>query len=35
MKLFTKEDQESFENPKFCYICKEKIEDKHTKDKKV
>ena len=28
MKLLTKEQQESYENVKFCYICKEKIENK-------
>ena len=27
MKLLTKEQQESFENSKICYICKEKFED--------
>ena len=26
-KLITKEQQESFENSKICYICKEKFED--------
>ena len=28
MKLLTKEQRESYENVKFCYICKEKIENK-------
>ena len=27
MKLLIKEQQESFENSKICYICKEKFED--------
>ena len=34
MKLLTNEQQKSYENAKICYICKEKIEDKHAKDKK-
>ena len=34
MKLLTKEQQESYENAKVCYICKERFEDKHAKDKK-
>ena len=25
MKLLTKEQQESYENEKICYICKEKL----------
>ena len=33
IKLLRKEQQESQENPKICYICKGKFEDKHTKDK--
>ena len=33
MKLLTKEQQESYENAKICYICK-KIENKYFKDKK-
>ena len=33
MKL-TKEQQESYENTKICYICKEKFENKYLKDKK-
>ena len=31
MKLLTKERQESDENAKNCYICKEKFEDKYFK----
>ena len=34
MKLLTKEQQESYENGKICYICKENIENKYLKDKK-
>ena len=34
MKLLTKEQQESYENVKICYICQEKFEDKYLKDKK-
>ena len=30
----TKEQQESYENAKICYICKEKVEKKYLKDKK-
>ena len=30
----TKEQQESYENAKICYICKEKFEGKYIKDKK-
>ena len=33
MKLLRKEQQESYENAKICYICKEKFEDKHLKNK--
>ena len=33
MKLLTKDQQESNQNAKFCYICKEKFENKHLKDK--
>ena len=32
-KLLTKEQQESYENAKICYNCKEKIENKYVKDK--
>ena len=31
MKLLTKEQQESYENAKICYICKEKFENKYRK----
>ena len=34
MNLLTKEQQESYQNAKLCYICKEKIETKYGKDKK-
>ena len=34
MKLLTKEQQKSYENPKICYICKRKFENKYAKDKK-
>ena len=34
MKFLTKEQQESYVNPKNCYICKEKFENKYLKDKK-
>ena len=34
MKLLTKEQQESYENAKMCYICKVKFANKHLKDKK-
>ena len=34
MKLLTNEQQNSYQNSKICYICREKIEDKHAKDKK-
>ena len=34
MKLFTDEQQESHENAKFCYIYRQKFEDKYTIDKK-
>ena len=34
MKLLTKEQQESYENAKICYICKEKFENKYVKDNK-
>ena len=27
IKLLTKEQQKSYENAKFCYICKEKFEN--------
>ena len=34
MKSITKEQQESYENAKICYICKEKSENKYLRDKK-
>ena len=34
MKLLTKEQKESYENSKICYICKEKFENKYLKYKK-
>ena len=34
MKLSTKEQQESYEKGKICYICKEKFEKKYLKNKK-
>ena len=34
MKLLTTEQQESYENAKICYICKEKFRNKSLKDKK-
>ena len=34
MKLLTKEQQESYENAKICYICKEKFGNKYLKDQK-
>ena len=34
MKLLTKEQQESYENPKICYICKKKFENKYFKGKR-
>ena len=34
IKLLTKEQQESYETAKICYVCKEKIEKKYLKDKK-
>ena len=33
MKLLTKEQQESYENARICYICKEKFEIKYLKIK--
>ena len=35
MKLLTKEQQELYENKKFYYVCKNKIENKYLKDKKL
>ena len=34
MKLLTKEQQESYENPKICNVCNGKFENKYVKDKK-
>ena len=34
IKLLTEEYQESYENEKVCYICKEKFENKYVKVKK-
>ena len=34
MKLLIKEQQQSYENAKICYNCKEKFENKYLKDKK-
>ena len=34
MKLLTKEQQESYENSKICYICKETFENKYLADKR-
>ena len=34
MKLLTKEQYKLYENAKFCYICKEKSENKYLRDKK-
>ena len=34
MKLLIKKKQESYENAKICYICKQKIVNKYLKDKK-
>ena len=35
MKLLEKQQQGSYENSKICYICKEKIENKYLKEKKI
>ena len=35
MTLLTKEQQESYENAKVCYICKEKFENKYSKIKNI
>ena len=34
MTLLTKKQQESYENEKVCYMCKEKFEIEYVKDKK-
>ena len=33
MKLSGNDQQESYENAKNCYVCKDKFEDKYTKEK--
>ena len=35
MKLLTKEQQQSYENAKICYTCKEKFEKKYLKDQGI
>ena len=35
MKLLTKNQRISYLNPKICYICKTKFEDKSAKDKNI
>ena len=35
MELLKKEQQESYENAKICYICKEKFENKYVKAKNI
>ena len=32
-EVINNKQNESYENPKKCYICKEMFEDKHAKDK--
>ena len=34
MKILTNEQEESYENAKVCYICREKFVNKYLKDKK-
>ena len=34
IKSLTKQQQESYENEKICFICKQKFENKYLKDKK-
>ena len=34
MKLLTKEQQETYQNAKICYICKNKFENEYLKYKK-
>ena len=34
MKLLTNEKLQSYQNTNICYICKEKLQDKHAQDKK-
>ena len=33
MKSLTKEQQESYQNAKICYICQEKFENKYEEEK--
>ena len=35
MKPLTKEQQQSYEKTKICYICKEKFKNKHLKGKNI
>ena len=35
MALITKEQQESYQNAKICYICKEKLESKYLKKQNI
>ena len=35
MKLFTKEQQESYQNQQICYICKEKFENNYFERQKI
>ena len=35
MKLLTKDEEESYENAKICYICQEKFENKYLNDKRI
>ena len=35
MTLITKEQQESYQNAKICYICKEKLESKYLKKQNI
>ena len=35
VKLLTKQQQESYENAKTYYICKQKFENKYLNDKKI
>ena len=35
IKLLTKEQQESYENAKIIYICKETFDNKYLKDKNI
>ena len=35
MKLLIEEQQESYENAKTCYVCKEKSGNKYVKNKNI